>query len=434
MVRITVGRRKKGTYSVGIISLMLIFIMSCLKWLIEGIIDKSIIEVLICLFVLLFYWVNRGIKIQKISIVWILYMINIMVSLAIHQSTIGLWGRGAVTVLTTALILFINEPVEKYSSVIKLITYAGLINAGLVVVHFMTKAVFNQFYISLLNEKAAATAQLYIRSGYYFGLLYNPHEPAGLMAFAIVSLIIWNMTTKAHKIYLYVLCIVMLIPILMTGKKAVLICSLIAFAITILTLYGSRKQFIHSIAFILTLIFLSVLFYNIVIRHPEIAVFNRFSNFFNRIISQESVDSGRILLYQRAISEWRDHKIWGIGWRHFNGLTVNKFNMTQSHEVNCDYLQWLCETGIVGFALSIIPVAIMLFRTVSVNRRQLRRFGKMYNNNNQWVILMASYIQFYTLIYALVEIPFFDIVFFTIYIISCIIINSTYSRRVVQYE
>lgn len=434
MIRITRGQRKKRAYSVGIISLMLIFIMSCMKWLIEGIIDKPIIEVFICLSVLLFYCVNRGMKIQKISIVWTLYMINIIVSLAIHQSTIGLWGRGAVTVLTTALILFINEPVEKYSSVIKMITYTGLINAGLVVIHFITKAVFNQFYISILNEKAAATAQLYMRSGYYFGLLYNPHEPAGLIAFAIVSLIIWNMITKAHKISIYVLCMAMLIPILMTGKKAVLICSLIAFAITILVLYGSRKQFTRSIAFIFALILLIVLFYNIVIRHPEIDVFNRFGNFFNRLISQESVDSGRILLYQRAISEWNDHKIWGIGWRHFNALTVNKFNMTQSHEVNCDYLQWLCETGIVGFVLSIIPVVIMLFRTMRVTRRQLRRFGKIYSNKIQWVILMACYIQFYTLIYAFVEIPFFDIVFFTIYIISCIVINSTYSRRSVQYE
>ena len=100
--------------------------------------------------------------------------------------------------------------------------------------------------------------------------------------------------------------------------------------------------------------------------------------------------------------------------------------MTQAHEVNCDYLQWLCETGIVGFIIFIIPVLVTLYRTIYILRKLLKR---IVSSEELWTVLLACYIQLFTYLYAFVEIPFYDIVLFTMYVISTIVINSMFMRR-----
>ena len=178
--------------------------------------------------------------------------------------------------------------------------------------------------------------------------------------------------------------------------------------------------------FLLCLLVGIVVFIVISLNNPEVAIFNRFNQLFQQVASGETLGSGRLQLYNAAIAEWQESKWFGIGWRAFNAMTTTKFGFTRAHEVNCDYLQWLCETGIIGFVLGIIPVAIMAYRSTYVGRKLLRRFK---NKTEQWILLFSVFIQMFTVIYAFVEIPFFDIVYSAIYVLSCVIINSAYSRR-----
>ena len=59
--------------------------------------------------------------------------------------------------------------------------------------------------------------------------------------------------------------------------------------------------------------------------------------------------------------------MFGIGWEQFMN------NNTYEHEVHNTYLQWLCETGVIGFVLIMIPLLYMylttLFRTVRIRRK-----------------------------------------------------------------
>lgn len=427
-MKIRVMKIKK--YPIGIIVICLLLIMTCFKWLIEGILNKSILEAAFCLALFLTIAYLKKLRIKKVSLIWITFVFNIVLSLFIHESEIGLWGRGAVTCLTILIVMMIDEPIGEYKAVIKLLLIIGIVNAILVVLHYLLKSSFNDYYFPLLNETANNTAQLYTRYGYYFGLLYNPHESAGLIAIGMSAILLWNIIKKKNIKILYIISVLLIVPLLQTGKKAVFICSILAIVLTILSIYGSRKQWLRGSIMLLTFLLLAFVFINYALRHPEVPFLNRFNIFFQSVIARDTMDSGRFLMYERALSEWRQHRLFGIGWRHFNALTVAKFGMTQNHEVNCDYLQWLCETGVVGFMLSIFPVGVTFYRSIYISRN-LRKYS---NYGDLWVIIVACFIQTFTILYAFVEIPFFDLILFTVYMISCAIINSAYARRRIIHE
>ena len=385
-----------------------------------------IIEAILCLFLCLCLVISKRFKIQKSGMIWLLYILNIAVSLLTHESSFGLWGRGAITIGIACFVFLINNQVEDYKCLFNVLIAFGIITGALVIMQYFYSELFVAKYYPMLNDTAKQAFDLYSREGYYFGLLYNPHEPAGLITYAIIGLLLWKLASKTKGILIYLVAILLAVPLLLTGKKGILVVAVISFAIMILFLYGSRKQWIKVLQFLSVLTVLLLAFVIIAVNNPEIAIFNRFNSFIEGIIAQESVDSGRFYLYDIALSEWKEHKLLGIGWRQFNALTVEKYGMYQYHEVNCDYLQWLCETGIVGFVLSIMPVLIMLYRTIWVCRKLIRRVNTM---TESWILLFAGFIQFFTLIYAFIEIPFLDSVFFTIYIFSCIVINSAFVRR-----
>lgn len=400
--------------------------MVCMKWLIEGILDKPIIEAAICLSLCIFLLVDQQWKIKRAGIIWVPFIFNIVLSLTIHDSSFGIWGRGAITICTVCFALLIDIPVERYKSVCKFLITIGIFTAILVMLQYFAGEIFDKIYYPMLTEKAKQSFSLYKRKGYYFGLLYNPHEPAGLITFGIAGLILWKYASKAKGYLIYFIAFLMAIPLLLTGKKGVLFIAVVALGIMILVLHGSRRHWLKALRFVTIIIAAVGLLVYLALKHPEIAILNRLRLFFVGLMAGDSIDSGRLNLYRMALSEWKGHELLGIGWRHFNALTVEKYRMTQYHEVNCDYLQWLCETGIIGFVLSIIPVGIMLYRTFFVCRRLIQRAR---SKTETWVLLFAGLIQIFTFIYAFVEIPFFDIVFFAVYVFSCIVINSAYVRR-----
>ena len=91
---------------------------------------------------------------------------------------------------------------------------------------------------------------------------------------------------------------------------------------------------------------------------------------------KESIDaneltSGRMALWKRAIELFKENPIFGIGWKQF----VN--HNTYEHNVHNTYLQWLCESGIVGFILLFPLFAAMYIITLMQTRRLIRAGEKI---------------------------------------------------------
>lgn len=409
-----------------ILPLMFMLTVACLKWLFEGILDFALLEAVLLCLGLVFLMLKSGQSIKLKNAVWMLYALNILFSLASHDSSFSMWGQGLISFMITLCAVFYDNEIVKYRDLMRYIIKIGILCAVLVMVHFVLKDRFNSIYFCLLDSKAADLASLYYQSGYYFGFMYNPHEPAGLISYAIAGIVLWKVISGRRGMGTYLMAAVLLVPLLLTGKKGLMVCLVITLTIIILILYSIQKQWSRVFGLLLALVVLGCAFVYLSLSHPEIAIFSRFNEFFIQLFSGSNLDSTRTALYRVAFEEFQAHPLTGIGWNQFNALTTEKYGFSRGHAVNCDYLQLLCETGIIGFVLGMTPILTTLKRSIYICRKMIR---KMNDINAKWVVLLAVFIQFFTLIYAFFEIPFYDIVFFTVYIISCIVINSTYSRR-----
>lgn len=100
----------------------------------------------------------------------------------------------------------------------------------------------------------------------------------------------------------------------------------------------------------------------------------RYELFFNQIVKNASdnstvidISSGRMRLWERAFNLFREHPVFGIGWGRFREHltdTYNVLNEGQLSNAHNNYLQLLCETGVVGLILYTGPLFYFLHRTM----------------------------------------------------------------------
>lgn len=409
------------TKSLTNIAIYILLLVCSSKWIFEQLFSASILEAaILCIGVA--FLIVQGIK--KVSLVWLFYIAAIFISLLLSSVNLSVLGKLTIVILTTMYIIIVDYRKIDAAKVMELIVRLGIFHSIFVIIHYIFKQRFNDLYFPLLNETAREYANAYFKGGRYFGILCTPHEVAGLISFALFGVILWLLISKKRKLSYFVIILMLVLSLLLTGKKGVLVIAAITLLLSAFVIYGSKKQW-HRI-FLLLIIFVigCLALRTYILAHPDSVLFHRIYVFISNMSSDNSVGGTRSQLYKDAINIWRSSPITGIGWRHFKDLTTSTLGYRLAHEVNCDYLQWLCEMGIVGFILTMIPIVVTLYRTIIVCRHRVVQIS---DNKEKWFVLFAVCVQFFTLIYAAIEVPFYDILFYAFYIVSCIIINGTYN-------
>lgn len=145
--------------------------------------------------------------------------------------------------------------------------------------------------------------------------------------------------------------------------------------------------------------------------------------------TQGDYSTGRFELWRTAYEFFLEEPLWGKGYGYFS---TNVFNYTIGvffSGVHNDYLQWLCELGIVGGMFNMVSAALTYLLSLKVLKELME--NKSAESANEIVAILWSVLfQTFILLYSLTGLPHYDYEVNIIYYISMAVPYFIISKNV----
>ena len=139
----------------------------------------------------------------------------------------------------------------------------------------------------------------------------------------------------------------------------------------------------------------------------------------------EEVGNGRVALWREAIHMFGESPFFGIGWRQFSER--NFIPTMEGINVHNDYLQWMCETGIIGFILITVPFVYLFAKSVIWCRTVTKR-GSTYSREVKEYAIISCEIQTFYIVMHFMDPCFYKLMFWAIYTFAIILYNLSRVR------
>ena len=358
---------------------------------------------------------KKKLQIPVNRLFWFITLIPFVYS-SPNMLDLTLFTLGILIILTVKLNL---QNIDTLYLVIKIVAVVNAICVFL-------QAIDNTFFVPFARERFSAGMYSYymkvLSSSYISGCNGIVGDTAGylLNAIGILCSFILICGIKKTKISSYILFGILLIALLFTGKRSHLLCGVVA-VMLLYILSGKPTKKAKRILFSILAIIASYYIMRVMSAFfPNANTINRVLDSINGMILGEDISSGRNTLYGYAILQFKSAPITGIGWKVFNQLTTSLYNYSSVHYVNNDYLQILCETGIIGFVCMFIPMYIFFFKSLKA-LKIINKKPELFDIKIRIAIMYSVFMQIYYLIYLFLENPLYNRSFFFMYILSVLI-------------
>lgn len=252
-----------------------------------------------------------------------------------------------------------------------------LIAAVLMSCYAIAVNIFPDLYYNIVKRILPSNTQALIERGFRYGygvyvgkesILVSYYGFFGLVI-SLNTLMIKKATSKTRNKFIIV-SIICSLAIIMQNRKSELLVALIVVAflflsnVNVTTLKKKIKQIIafSAVAVVAVSGFVYLLNHGYLSRY-EILLTKLLEG---RYGARVDISSGRFGLWERAFSLFKENPIFGIGWgnyRKYISEIINGITEVQIGNVHNNYLQLLCETGVVGFLCFTIPLFYIFGRT-----------------------------------------------------------------------
>lgn len=236
------------------------------------------------------------------------------------------------------------------------------------------------------------------------GLTTHYSRNAFFIVLGIISLLYYYLSKKNKRAFLGI--VFLFITLLVVGKRGHLIFILISLIISYFIHYRVNYKTVMKFCIGIVAFILFVILCTKYIPGTQLA--------FQRIFENENDDisNGRIEMYQDIFNQFKENNYIPLGWGQYAKST------DYVHPgVHNDYIQILCETGLIGFIFIIGTNIVILIKAI--------KYSQKTSSAISFVILV--YNVFY-LIYSLTGLPHFDFETYMFYFyINCILYYFSYN-------
>lgn len=337
--------------------------------------------------------------------IWILPLIMMGISISRNRFDINIFADFVTYVICFVMCAMSGAHYKNFNRSFRIIKVMSFYYAVTVWIQMLFPSVYN-LYLRLMPENIQAQITTQYHRFAFTGFSSNLAFTAGHILLGILVLLLFE---EYRGRFWKCTLVFFIVTLMMTGKRSTFLFLIIALMAGYLanTVGRQRINRIFYITFAVLIAILLIVIFKEQLRN--ISVLNRIIETIEGLQQGEDISSTRLMIYQYALGLFKKNSIWGIGWGQFRGSTLRHITWVNTVEVHNIYLQLLCEVGVIGFVIMVVP----MIASVVISYRNLRDAS----TDSNWKSLTAfSFIyQVFFLMYGTVENPLYDNNFLIIY-------------------
>lgn len=428
-------RLRRKVFSLETLSLSLIICLSYTFHYISGSVYALMTGVLTIVYILSRPTVK--VKLNPLSSLLLISLFVIVISFLRSQRSLGSLMDVITLSCGVLLVLFCSRRENIYEQCIKIIIFLGVFFAFGVFIQRFLPSIYSIF-LRILPESVASEIGNVPTENYTRGFSTN----SGFTAYYTCTGIIAVMSSMNlfegkklrfdRKILLKIILIAsLLLALFYTGRRGYalsLLLSLFLCYIQTSTGFEKVKRCLRIFLVVLVSIILFFILHDFLVAVPLV---KRTIDTINGLIAGEDVSNLRLDLYVWALKLFAENPLLGIGWGNYRTTTVGNVTYSSDLDVHNNYLQLLCETGIIGF-LCIVTTFVAFWMAT---KKAYCQCAKDYSiGNTAWKrILLFSYLyQTYFHLLGLTESNLYDQQPQLVYMLACSIVVAYRLKRKMQ--
>lgn len=340
-----------------------------------------------------------------------------------------------VMILSTLYLLMASYRKSVFDKVCFIFQVTGLIFSLVFLVFRINPNLYWSNVYPNLSDVTRAEADLFVSKGYGIpvggGYTYQNYILACAILFSVGRLLAGRVSVKQKK-WCSMIIVTSFVGLIMIGRRSEMLSLLLALILVVL-IYKKPKNLAlnikKAVAWIAALVAMILLIYI----SYRLGLLSRYIKTFNSVVGDSlvgggysDVTSGRLTLWKIAVELFKNNPIRGVGWEKFVYYVPDYFSAQHGRgvvtHVHNDYLELLCENGIIGAGLVVIPRVMLVIITI----RQAKRLKKVNRSSGTYSInlnVVSLGLQMFFLILACIDPCIYQMVYWCFYAIAIIILG-----------
>ena len=348
--------------------------------------------VLLISFILIYYaFIKRcgKVKISLMSLLWCPFFLYIIMRM--NVSTVSDLGIIIIYFYAFVLISFVRVDIRVFYYPMHIIFVLSMIYALTVILQLIVPDVITRLslvFSSHITEDVVLRQRMVNLSGIVGSVAYSAGYAANIIAFLLIC-----KKCSLHIKFTYFCLVTQCAALVLSGKRAHMLFCTLAILYTLWQINMCKLSVRKLLKLIVACILVTTILVIGTLYFSDMGVFSRVRSTLLSLRQGGDVTSGRTFLYQRAFELFEQSPIIGVGWGNYDGMLKG-----QLLSVHNSYLQILCETGIIGELLFVIPLLCTLLYTC----KRLRK--SIHANIDKWSKICLSYsiyLQIFFILYSL---------------------------------